>query len=541
MKTLSKLLSLALIFAVFSCQDPTKNVVVHISPDFYDYAISIQLRDIENPNQVLSRKPSFELLGADASEIYAIDGSRNYRFNNGEVALMLNRLVLAPQEGKPVIFTMVIEEDGYRPKHYTIKVDPYEYYSEELIYLVPDDPNVEGLIGQNTTATTNPDGSLSQELLFDFATSFGDQPARFDIVLDSGLTFYNRQGDLINGTELEVDLLGIDTYSDNSTLSLPGSSLVQQLEINGQSAQSFISPMPRLDINLRLDGEEVKSIGMGKMHTRIDVPKVTNPKTLRTYKPGDTVDLISYDELEGFWRVLEQAVVKKDSIGKYLETDLDNFSTKSFTSTPENQVPVHIKIVGSGQQVLYTDVRASFAGNEKLLSRSANRQFDLKLDPGLVLYAQANPEVVYLECETGNGMFSSLKDPSTGQAISVKWSSGSDTLTATLQKSSDVFVGYYTAYCVDQPQVLLYPPVGTKVFIKEAGEAEYGLAPVHVVTPENKNNLRFETSSVEDGKSYDIKITYSGEDVAERLAVPAVYGDTIQVEIPSKDCDALGI
>lgn len=532
---------LGLIGLLFSCQDPTEGIVVHISPDFYDYALNIQLRSLDNPNQVLDRNASFQLLGDAAAEVYTIEGTRDYRFNNGEIGLMLNRLSLAPQKGDPVEFTMLIEEEGYRRRYFRIKVDYNEYYSEEIIYLIPDSPDAEGLKGQNTAVSLNQDGSLAAPLAFEWSTDFGNEPARFDLALDSGVSFYDRQGNLLMGNDLEVDILGIDTYSDNSTLSLPGSSLVQQLELDGQSSQSFITPMPRLDINLRVNGEEVKSLQGGKMHTRIDVPKVTNPQTLRPYKPGDSVDLISFDEQDDYWATLGQAVVKKDSLGKYLETELDNFSVKSFTSKPQNQIPVHLKVLSSGNQILYTDLRAAFGDLEKLLSRSANRQLDLMLDPALVLYAQANPEVVYIECETGSGLFSSLNESSTGKSIALDWNSSSDTLTATLQAGSDVFVGYYEAFCADQPQVLLYPPVGTKVFIKEAGAPEYGLAPVHIVTPENKNQLRFETTAVEDGKVYDIKIRYSGEDVAERLGVPAVYGDVIRVEIPRKDCDALGI
>ncbi|WP_421751820.1 hypothetical protein [Croceimicrobium sp.] len=543
--TLRPFFALILLVGFTACKNPTDDVVVHISPDFYDYAISIQLCDLSAPNQVLNSNAQFSLSGADAGEVYVIDGSRNYQFNRGEVALILNRLVLEPQTDHPVGFTLQVDADGFRPKTFYIQVDEEEYFSQEIIYLLPDNPNMNGLGTQSSMASLNNNASLADEIRFDFNTQSDTLPASFSLALDSGVTFLDREGNSISGTSLDVEILGFDTYSDNSTLSLPGSSLIQDMEINGRVTRSFIGPMPRLDINLSVDGKEVKYLQGGTLFTRMNIPEVTNPFTLTTYAEGDSIDVISFDEKDQFWKYLGTEVVQKDSAGKFISVELDNFSSKSFTNVANNQADLHIKVKTSGHIMLYNDFKAEFTGNDgtysKLLNRTANAAFDIKLDPGLILYARVNPTVAFMEVLTGSGIFSSRNPAGSGNSISVQWNSTSDTVVYTLEPTSDVFVGYYNAFCANQPNVLLYPPVGTKVYVKEAGAADYPLAPVHIVTKENKNSLRFETTAVEDGKYYDVKITYSGEDVAERLNILAKYGETIEVEIPSKDCDALGI
>lgn len=545
-----RLFFIGLVLSFGACQDPTEGIVVHISPDFYDYAVSIQLRDLSAPNTEISASPSFTLSGPMANEVYAIDGTKNFRFNNGETALILNRLVLEPQANNPVWFNLHVETNGYRPKTYYIVINEGEFYSEELIYLLPDDPNMDGVAAQSSTGAVNSDGSLAEELNFDFATTSDTLPASFTLALDSGITFYDRGGQPISGANLEVDVVGFDTYSDNSTLALPGSSLIQFMEINGVVQRSFVGPMPRLDLNLSVNGKEVKSIQGGKMRSRINLVETTNPLTLTTYGQGDSIDIISYDEQDQYWTYLYTTVVEKDSLGKYILVDVDDFSSKSATrilrgSGKSGTVDVHIKINPSGHIMSYNDFRAEFTGNDgtysKLINRSANSAFDVSLAPGLVLYAQVNPNNAFMVVETGSGTFSSRNPVGSGKGIKVDWNATSDTVVYTLDRTEQVFVGFYRAFCASQPNVLLYPPVGTKVYIKEAGAPEYGLAPVHIVTKENKNELRFETTAVEDGKTYDIKIRYNGEDVAERLGVLAEYGKTIDVEIPDEDCAALGI
>lgn len=548
MNRLFKLLfTISLIWTFNSCQDPTEDVVVHISPDFYDYAVSIQLRDMSNPSEVLSSNANFTVNGPYANEIYTIEGTKNFRFNNGEIALILNRLSLAPQEGQPVTFTLQIEANGFRDKSFFIQIDEEEFFSQEVVYLLPDDPDMDGLAAQKVQASVNSNGSLASELVLDFATTSDTLPAKFNLALDSGVTFYDRNGNAVNGSDLEVDVVGFDAYSDNSTLALPGSSLIQFVEINGVPQKSFIGPMPRLDLNLSVDGQAVKSLQGGTMFTRMDIPEVTNPITLETYAEGDSIDVISYDEQDQYWKFIGTEVVEKDSLGKFVTVELDNFSAKSFTKIANNQVDLHIKIKTSGHLMLENNFIAEFQGSgdatpyRKLINNTANAAFDVKLDPALVLFARVNPNVAFMEVITGSGLFSSRNEAGSGRSIAVEWNSTSDTVVYTLEPTNEVFVGYYNAFCANQPQVLLYPPVGTKVFVKEAGASEYPIAPVHIVTKENKNSLRFETTAVEDGKLYDVKITYSGNDVAERTGILAEYGAVINVEIPVEDCAALGI
>lgn len=542
MRLLISFLAGLLLFS--ACQDPTEGIVVHISPDFYDYAVNLQLRDLSQPNLALNQSPDFTISGEAALGVYTIDGTRNFRFNNGETALILNRLTHAPSANQPLRFRLQIEARGYRPKSFFVQIDEGEFYSEEIIYLLPEDPNMNGIEAQRSASTLS-NNNLAESLALSFATSSDTLPASFNLDLDSGVSFIDRAGQVVTGSNFELDVVGFDTYSDNSTLSLPGSSLVQFVEINGQPTQSFIGPMPRLDLQLSVDGKEVKGLRGGKMHTRMNIPETTNPLTLETYAEGDSIDVISYDEQDQYWKFIGTEVVQKDSAGKFVTVDLDDFSAKSFTKIASNQANVHVQVRTTGHLMMYNDLRVEFNGGDgayaKLINRTGNTNFDIKLDPAMIAFARFNPNVVYLEAVTGSGLFSSRNPVGSGKGIRVNWNSTSDTVRFSLDQTSDVFVGYYRAFCVNQPNVLLYPPVGTRVFIKEAGSAEYGLSPVHIVTRENKNQLRFETAAVEDGKTYDIKIRYNGKDVAERLGVPAVFGDTIPVEIPAADCSALGI
>ncbi len=542
-----RLIKLWSIFLILSsaCKNPTDNVFVHISPDFYDYVVSIQLKDLSRVQENLAYNGSFTVGGPSQGDIYAIDGTRNFSFSGGETALIVNRLTAEPTKGNPIIFNIALDIDGFRSKTIEVEIKEGELYSEELVYLLPEDPVIEGLALERKNAAVNSDGSLAERVLIDFSTQSDTLPARFNLAIDSGITFQDRQGQPIVGGSLEIDLVGFDTYSDNSTLSLPNSSLIQLLEIDGIPQQRFFGPMPRLDFNLSVNGKEVKSISGGKVFTRINIPETTNLTTLETYARGDTIDVVSYDEQDQYWKYIDTRVVEQDSESKFVRVELDNFSSKSFNRITKDQSNLHVIINTSGHLMQYSDFRAEFDGGDgpytKLIKRTANSSYDVMLDPAIIFFVRQNPNIGFVEVSTGSGLFSSRAPATAANSISVRWNATSDTVIYTLKPSAEVFKGYYTAFCEEQPNVLLYPPVGTKVYIKEAGTDEYSLAPVHIVTKENKNELEFNTAAVEDGKIYDIKIRYSGEDVAERLGVRAVYGDTIEVKIPNEDCAALGI
>lgn len=524
-----------------SCQDPTKDVVLHISPDFYDYALSVQVRSLVAPNAPIEYNGTFNIGGADAAYVYTIDGTKSFRLNNGEAALMIDRLSINPSAEKPVQFELIIDLPGFKEKKQLVEVLEGEYYSEETIYLVPEDAIVEGLKFEERTLALNSNGTLNQALALDFETNSVENANRFTLALDSGVSFYDRQGNQVSGTELDLDVIGFDTYSDNSTLSLPGSSLIQMVELDGVIQKSYLGAMPRISINLSIDGQEVKSISGGKMNTRMGLRRAFNTTNASAYEIGDSLEIASFDEQDQYWKIIEQTVVKSDSNRNfYIETELDNFSQKIPSSFSRNQLPVHVNIITNGNLVTKTEYRANYDGEEKLLHSTANLKFNLKMDPSLILFARAVPDRLYLECETSAGTYSSRKDRASGQSIEIRWNDASDTITAVLQGNPNSFVGFYTARCVNQPRVLIYPPAGTKVFAKESGTENYPLAPVHIVTEENKNNLRFETPAIEDGKLYDVKISFSGNDLAERFAIRAVYGDTIDVEIPSEDCAVAG-
>ncbi len=531
------------VILLFSCKDPTKDVILHLSPDFYDYALSIQINSLVDPAQSIDYDGVYTIAGENASHIYSIEGAKTFRFNNGQSALMIDRLNLSPEKGDPVQFEVLIDVPGYRKKTHRIEVLWGEFYSEETIYLLPEDTNIEGFGFQETSSNLEANGTLEEPLIIDFESNTTVEPNRFTLELDSGVSFYDRQGNQLIGAKVDLDIVGYDAYSDNSTLSLPGSSLIQMVELDGVVQKSYIGAMPRVHINLSVAGQEVKSIAGGKMKTRISLQRAFNTSTRAAYVEGDSLDIASFDEQDQYWKIIGKTIVKSDSNqNTYFETELDNFSQKIPSRFSKQQVPVHINMVASGHIITKTDYRAnSFDGIQtKLLHSTSNLKFDLRMDPALVLYARAEPERFILECSTGSGTFSSLNDPSTGKSIQTYWSDGSDTITAVLQRNPNSFVAYYTAFCEDQPRVLVYPPAGTKVFVKESGTVDYPLAPVHIVTEENKNNLRFETPVIEDGKLYDVKISYSGNDLAERFAIRAVYGDTIDVEIPSEDCAAAG-
>lgn len=524
---------------LMACKDPTENVYLHVSPDFYDYAVYLSVRDIADPSQPLSQNASFELIGNNVQDVYMIDGSRNYRLTNGEAGLILDRTTIAPSKEQPIEFKIRISSNGYEPRTHRIEIVEEEFYSEEVIYLIPRNANVSGSGNSNTSVGLNGGNAIIRPLEIQFATTSDTLPSDFNLILDSATVLLDRDGNLISGAALRADISGYDTYSDNSTLSMPGSSLFQDVEINGQRTQTIIGPMPRLDINMRVGQTEVKSFQNGSLKYRMSIPEVTNPTTLRTYKAGDSVIIWSYDDVDGFWKIAGGSKVEEDIDGKYIWGEVDNLSAKSFAPPINGEIPVFMEIDLNGQIMLYNDLRIEYPGFSKLANRSANSQFNVNLLPALVLFAVTNPDYVFLEVETGNGRYSSKSSTPSDKRISVAWNATNDTVRYTLPNSSNVFEGHYRAFCENQPNVLLYPPVGARIYVKESIALDYPQAPAHIVTRENKNDLTFRTSTVVDGGSYDIKLTYGGESVAERFGIIANSGDTIEVVIPAADCDLI--
>lgn len=524
---------------LFSCKDPTDNIFLHVSPDFYDYAVYVSVRDIGNPGRPIPQNALIELLGPQVQDVYMIDGSRDYRLTNGEAGLILDRTAMAPAPGQSISFRIRIDANGYQEKSHRIEIDYEEYYSEEVIYLMPDNGNISGSGNLNTSIGMMGGSALPAPLDVTLSTTSDTLPSTFQLTLDSGTSMFDRAGNVLSGGQLQLDVDGFDTYSDNSTLSMPGNTLLQFVERNGQPVQSLVGPMPRLDIRMRVGGTEVKSFQGGNLAFRMSIPKVTNPTTLRTYKAGDTVLIWSYDDEDGFWKEAGGSVVQEDAEGKFIWGQVDDLSSKSFAPPINGEIPVYMEIDLNGQIMSYNDLRIEYPGYSKLANRSSNTQYRVNLLSALVIFAVTNPDFVFLEVVTGNGTYSSKSTTPADKRIDVQWNAANDSVRYTLPKSANVFTGYYRAYCANQPNVLLYPPVGARIFVKESAEMDYPDAPVHVVNNENKNRLRFVTSSVVDGGVYDVKLTYGGEQIAERLGIQAVEGDTIDVVIPAADCDLI--
>lgn len=533
------LFALSLLALLNACKNPTDNIYLHVSPDFYDYAIYLSLRDLSNPTEPISQNASFELIGPQVQDVYMIDGSRNFRFTNGEAGLILDRTTLSPLKEQPIVFQIRVTAPGFQSRTHRIEVVLEEFYSEEIIYLLPRTGNLNGSGNLNTSLNMNGSSYLPKPLEIQFATTSDTLPSSFEMILDSATTLFDREGNSISGAALRVEVDGFDTYSDNSTLSMPGSSLFQEAELNGQRIQTIIGPMPRLDINMRVGQTEVKSFQGGRLKYRMSIPQVTNPTTLRTYKAGDSVIIWSYDDIDGFWKVSGGSRVEEDNEGKFIWGEVDHLSAKSFAPPMNGEIPVFMEIVLNGQVMLYNDLRIEYPGFSKLANRSANTQFNVNLLPALVLFAVGNPDFVFLEVETGNGLYSSKSNTSADKKITVEWSATNDSVRYTLPTSANVFEGHYRAYCENQPNLLLYPPVGARIYVKESTALNYPQAPAHIVTRENKNELTFRTSTVMDGGTYDVKLTYGGENVAERFGIIANQGDTIDVVISSADCDLI--
>ena len=300
MKKIFAFLALSL-FAV-SCGDPTAildDFTIRIKPNIMDHLAMIDIKDADDP---LTNIPNLQMTidGPLAGDVYEISGAQQFTLIDGRITIGIHPRI-NPTPDNPVRIPVVITGDGYLSKRRVI-----EFNAEDEVQLV-EIPLV---------SVANPPTGVSFSITPGISLTGGSLPAPQSIVvppgqgsttgmeidLDAGTTFFDRQGNAISGSNLEVVAGHFDSDNESSMNSFPGgfsADSIQQADGSFQGGSFQTAGFTTLEMTV--DGQEVKSFNQPITVTMEISPNALNPNTGQPIALGDIIPVWSYDEVDGKW------------------------------------------------------------------------------------------------------------------------------------------------------------------------------------------------------------------------------------------------
>lgn len=325
----------------YACQDPLESIVIPVSPKLSTYEVSIQVNDVANPTSL--SEPDLltvELLGSDADKILNNGGERVFTAQHGIINLAVDKNYSDFTE--PLRFTVKVSGENYLTTTIPVIVDG----TDELIHLYANLVNIDnppaGVDVKKETISINDDGSVSQGITIS-TISEGDAEVTetsTEISIESGTVFKNAEGEVIIGSELEIQIVNFDSNEPASLGSFPGgfspNSIIDQ---NGEEVTTgtFITA-GFTSIDMFVNGEEVKEFSQ-PIDVKMKINDNTlNPETNKVIELGDVIPIWSYSNDDGQWIYHGNGLVTPSLGGglevKYTTTHLSSFNLdflKSYT------------------------------------------------------------------------------------------------------------------------------------------------------------------------------------------------------------------
>ncbi|GEM_PF-1265459 len=532
-------LSLTLLFS--ACEDPIKDISLHISPRMYNYVMEVEMHDFANPDAPYTGEVQIEITGPDANKIYNVDGTKNYEAKFGRLLLITNA-ANEPIDGDPLEFTVKISSGEYMDKELNFLVENGQTYSSLDAFLINRTNLPQGLVSSGTSASLNANGQLDQPL--QFSTNPAGSAEALIIDIPTGVKFTDASGNVISGSNLNVEVISYDQSRPAVNLAMPNNGINAE-KVNGEIVLSFIPPAGSFEINMDIDGTEVKGFSGSGINLSMPLaPGLENPLTQQAYAAGDEVNLISFSTGDPLWQAEGKATVVVENGKAFVKpniTHLSNYATTPVTINNDQVLVVDnvgdvplveqswwINELLGGVNLKFLIMMENFSG--KILDLSDKDYLDdgsvtlnFSYEPGLKVTDQIGDFIL------GGG----AQEPSAPASFLVSVSGNTVTYDP---KPNPVHIGY-TLRCKGE-EATYTPPFGSKVSYRPAGSSEE-YKDIYTFTFENAVNRLHTLNGLEDGKTYDFKLNWSTMELYQ-TSLTMEDGKIYELELTEKECDDIG-
>lgn len=533
------LLALAAV-AILSCTSPTKDFNIHIQPAFYKYIVEVELSDINNPGVTFTDPVTIDIEGLDAEGIYNIDGTKNFDVNFGVIQLLVSRN-FEPEPGSPLNFRININSNTYKDVSIPVEIDSESYYlqfDQDMLDLTNLPP---GVSNSNKSAGVSSNGQLSQPLII--STGSGDSLSKISLTVPTGVSFQDANGNLVSGSQLNTSVLSLSDTSAAGVAALPnGGGMTQPVTVNGETFYQVLEPTSTFEINMDVDGQQVKNFSGSGISMKIDIADdIYNEDEARNYLAGDSISIISYSEGDAGWKDDGTYLIFADGQGDlYINAKTTHLSYFKVTGKPlrrrSNQVSIRfsVKLAPGFTQTISGRVKMEMKGNRgsRLLKGFAT------IYGPFVPNETKNSRIIRFRSgltniETKISNKGSINE--TNYTFVITEDTPGEIVVEISPKNTGVDVSF-SLYC-EGNNAVVNPPAGVKMFYRPTGTTET-FEHLYTFTEANASTNAATVYELMDGSSYDFRALFNTHQI-DTANVLVEDGKHYQVTLPQAACNEI--
>jgi hypothetical protein len=542
---LSLITILAVGFLINSCSFPElPSPEITVSQDFMKNVAVVHFITDTSPEASGALVESLDgtvvtITGPDAAKVYNIEGRKEFKITGGILALLLDPS--ADFSGnKEYNVNVVVEPVGYLKRTIPVKFIKDQNDSSYEVAMLKKTGMPAGITMQsNTSGTISASGLTSTiNLTASNAATSGVTTA---ITVPTGIKMKDASGAVLTGP-LKAEVISFSENGDN-TAYFPGGLSPENIDMgNGTTASGAFVSAGFASIDMTVGGKKVKSFEGAKVAVKMTLSKDNyNPKTDKPFAADDTIEVWSYDNDKGQWKLESLGTVKKDTDNSlyvsfetshlsyfnldYLFTGDQGYCTNWYNTIKFNWTS---SISSINARVVFTSFATSSWGRWGQFFSS----FNSTITKGQVFPIYNGPRaatrVDVYDNSTGKLLLS--QDFARGTLCA----NPTVTLNVPAPPSPTLVSLKYVNMCPGKKTQPL-PPVGTRILFKEAGSTA-GFRDFHWVTSSNKSATTLTTNLLTVGKTYDFKVVVGSQSAIRTFKI-ASANYTIDVPLPKTICD----
>lgn len=293
------------------CTKPTDGFTISINANVFDNVVAVKFYDAATPG-VAPTNIKLTITGENAQSIYEVSGYKRFNVVDGVISLGLLPAA-APTEGKPALFVINAEADGYLPVRVPVTILQGQATKLVAISMVNLDNPPPGVtvVQKATTLTGNAIGT-AEAIATPTGTASNVSTA---IELPSGTTFRDASGNQINGATLNTTVVHFNTKEAASLNAFPGNGFHSDDITNesGVKVSGIFRTAGFSNIDMKLNNSDVRTFSQ-PVTLRIGVSSdQTNPKTGAPFAAGDQIPVWSYQIETGKWAFEKQGTITNNA------------------------------------------------------------------------------------------------------------------------------------------------------------------------------------------------------------------------------------
>jgi hypothetical protein len=248
-----------------------------------------------------NKKVTVTISGDFATAVTEISGqsASSYQSDKGFMTLALKKNVI-PTNSSPVRFNISAEASGYLPYYLTIELFKDSHLSYKINMVETSNPPSGVANAVNTSGNAN-NGNVTAAINLQTNT-VGTSSTKAALNIPQNVILKDAAGNTLNGA-LNVSLTYFNSAESTASNYFPGGGLMCNLEKNGTTTPSMLYSAGFVNINITdASGRRAAKVENGNVGATVEIPQGTyNPLTNTTVVAGDSIPLLSYNDITGKW------------------------------------------------------------------------------------------------------------------------------------------------------------------------------------------------------------------------------------------------